>query len=108
MFKDLAYNIIMLVSIFKVKSFKNNIKLLYNDFGSNVPKYLPIEGGTYTGLEYLCCVDNKVNVENMCYKHNFTYNHLVTIKIDESQYNNNYTIGFDYFSKQEPYYLFKD
>lgn len=101
----------MLVNIFRVKDLTGKtetIDLLYNEFGSNIPKYLPLEGGTYTGVEYLCCVDNKLNIELLCHKHNFTYYHLVTINIDESQYNNEYRIAVNYFSKQEPYYLFKD
>lgn len=94
----------MLVNIFRAKSLTGNIDLLYNDFGSNIPKYLPLEGG----LEYLCCVDNKLNIELLCHKNDFTYYHLLTIKIDKIQYNNEYRIAVNYFSKQEPYYLFKD
>lgn len=35
------------------------IKVLYSYLGNNT--YTPLEGCTYTGAEYLCCLDNKIN-----------------------------------------------
>ena len=98
----------MLVNIFKVRSVGGNIRVLYKYLGNNIPRYTPIEGGTYTGAEYLCCLDNEIKgIEEICEKQLFKYHNLSYLNIDPDKYNNKYRITINYFSEIDPFILVK-
>jgi hypothetical protein len=98
----------MLINIFKVRSVGGNIKVLYSYLGNNIPRYTPLEGGTYTGGEYLCCIDNEINgIEELCEKKLFKYNNMSYLNVTPDKYNNKYRIIINYFSKTDPFILAK-
>lgn len=72
------------------------IQELWNAFGNNLPRYMPLEGGT--GINYLFCIKNTEDViVDTCKKHKYTINHgLTKAEIDDGMYNNMHTVGISY------------
>ena len=50
--------------------YKTAIKQLSNEFGKNIPRFSPYEGGRFGFITNLCCVDVDINVEEICKKYN--------------------------------------
>ena len=107
----------MFVQCFRLKIHNNHIiplQFLYERFGSNIPKYLPLENtfesGTNTevhGAWYLFCVDSRLNVKRICNKYDFSDNFVpYRMKIDPNMYNREYTI-YATGDKKNPFELFK-
>lgn len=86
---------------------KNLIKIntLHKIFGNNIPNYLHYEGGT--GMNYLCCVKNDIDVIEICNEHNYKINYLYKMEIDENIYNDLYTVHPTYNKDGEKYKLEK-
>lgn len=82
---------------------KTQIDFLHNLFGTNIPNYLQYEGGT--GLNYLCCVKNDVDVLEICNKYDYKCSYLYEMEIEENKYNNLYTIHPTYDKDGEKYKL---
>jgi hypothetical protein len=92
----------MLVSCFTL-IIPDNIDIIYNEFGDNLPRYYKIENSNYS--EYLFCVDVNINIKNICYKYNYKINNLYIMDINEKEYNNLYKIKFNYMINEDPYEL---
>ena len=91
----------MQINCFIVKRPLNNstdIKVLYNEFGNDVPKYSPLEGGDYLGPEYLCCVDATIDIKSICDKYGYIIRRSYNMNIDPLQYNSKYKIYINYSS----------
>lgn len=96
----------MLVFCFTVTRPKKNdipIDTVYSELSkkstistNNIPRYLPYEGGG--GGTYLCCVENTVDVVEICNKYNYEIGTIYTLEIDNETYNNNFTV-FPTYSK---------
>jgi len=95
----------MFVNCFTVtmisKFYDSTLKAISNEFGKNIPRSLPYEGGTLGFITHLFCVDANVNVEEICKKYKCEIDKLYKIQIDEHMYNNNYTIHNTY-NKEGP------
>lgn len=85
--------------------FKIAIKELSKNFGDNIPKYLPFEGGKLHFITSLFCVDANVNVIEICNKYNYEINEPYKMKIEDHMYNNNYTICNSYNNEGPRFYL---
>jgi hypothetical protein len=72
--------------------YKIAIKQLSNEFGKNIPRFSPYEGGVMGFITHLCCVDNSVNAEEICKKYNYKMSRPEKILVDDNKYNSNYTI----------------
>ena len=46
--------------------YKTTLKAISNEFGKNIPKSLPYEGGPLGFITHLFCVDARVNIEDIC------------------------------------------
>jgi hypothetical protein len=98
------------VNIFTVQRPVGNpisINVLYKEFGTNIPRYLPLEGGDYNGPQYLCCVDRKIDFETICEKYKYKYYPPYKFIVEEEKYNNLYQIRSSYYTKELPYRLEK-
>ena len=86
----------MFVNFFNVsiasQFYKTSLKVISNDFGKNIPKSSPYEGGPLGFITHLFCVDVNVNIEEICKKNNCKMMTPYKIKIDEDTYNNKYII----------------
>lgn len=82
-----------------------NIEDIYSEFGDNIPKYLPLEGGDYNGSLYLFCVDKKIDIIGICKKYGALFKSAELLEIDSDKYNNRYTIYQSYSSKDKNYEL---
>jgi hypothetical protein len=95
----------MFVNCFNVKIasqfYKTTLKRISNDFGKNIPKSLPYEGGSVGFITHLFCVDAIVNIEEIYKKNNCKMSEPYKIKIDEHMYNDKYMIC-DSYNKQGP------
>lgn len=93
------------VNIFTVKIasqfYKTTLKTITNEFGKNIPKSLPYEGGPMGFITHLFCVDANVNIKEICIKNNCEMKEPYKMKIEEHVYNNKYIIRNTY-NKQEP------
>jgi hypothetical protein len=93
----------MLVNFFSVRwtNESSSIDELYDSFGENIPKYLPLEGGT--GVNYLFCVKGCAkDIFEICKNHKYKVNGFCLeedefddysfkkIEVDDDKYNNNY------------------
>lgn len=102
----------MLVNFFTVRWSNKSAPIdeLSNNFGQNIPKYLPLEGGT--GVNYLFCVSgNSKDLFEICKKYNYKVNgfglednefddySFKKINIDDDKYNNNYYACPTYYGK---------
>jgi hypothetical protein len=95
----------MFVNIFTV-AMKSSIcetaiKQLSNEFGKNIPRFLPYEGGRFGFIIHLCCVDASIDVEKICKKYNYEMGTPEKMLIEYSMYNSNYTI-YNTYNKDGP------
>jgi hypothetical protein len=91
-------------NLIKNNSINNNfIKLIYKEFGKNIPKYLQYNSGQ--SITYLFCVNHSVDIINICKRYNYIINNLYKMEIDDNTYNNNYTIFPTYNSTGVKYIL---
>jgi hypothetical protein len=92
--------------------YKTTLKVITNEFGKNIPKSLPYEGGPLGFITHLFCVDANVNIEEICKKNNCKMSEPYKIKIDEHMYNDKYIIRDSYNEQKPPFrldleYIFK-
>ena len=95
-----CFTVIMLSSIYKIA-----IKQLSNEFGKNIPRFSPYEGGNIGFITHLCCVDTNVNVKQICEKYNYEMGNPTKMLIEDSMYNSNYTIYNTYNKEGPPFRL---
>lgn len=81
------------------------INIVYEKFGNNIPKYLEYEGGGSDGNTYLCCVDIRVNVKEICEEYHYECGTLYQMEIAEDMYNDSCTINPTYKKEGESYVL---
>ena len=75
------------------------IKELSKEFGDNIPKSLPFDGGYLYYITHLFCVDENVDIKEICNKYNYEIAEPYKIEIEDCMYNNNYTICYSYKKK---------
>lgn len=80
------------------------IKIIYKEFGENIPHFCFLEGN-YTCSQYLCCVDSSIDFESICEKYEYRYYPAFKFKVDKNKYNSEYEIRQNYFNKEQPYIL---
>lgn len=99
----------MFVNCFKVimiaQFYKNTLKVISNEFGKNIPKSLPYEGGPFGFSTHLFCVDANVNIEKICKKNNCEMTKPYKMEIEENTYNNKYIISNTYNKEGPPFRL---
>ena len=99
----------MFVNIFTVTMsstiYETAMKELSNEFGKNIPKSLPFEGGTLGFITNLFCVDDNVSIEEICKKYNCDIGKPYKLEIEDYMYNNNYTIQTSYKKEGPRFYL---
>jgi hypothetical protein len=99
----------MFVNIFTVimvaQFSKTTLKVISNEFGKNIPKSLPYEGGSLGFISHLFCVDEKVNIEEICKKNNCEMKEPYKMKIERYMYNNKYIIRNTYNKEGPPFRL---
>jgi len=99
----------MFVNIFTVTMsstiYETAMKELSNEFGKNIPKSLQFDGGTLGFITHLFCVDDNVNIEEICKKYNCEIGEPYKIEIEDSMYTNNYTIRPSYKKEGPRFYL---
>ena len=102
----------MFVNCFNVtfasQFYKTTLKAISNEFGKNIPKSSPYEGGPLGFITHLFCVDANVNIKEICVKNNCEMNELYKMIIEEHMYNNKYIILNTYNKKGEPFLLALD
>lgn len=87
----------MFVNCFTIKRPHDNphdIDVIYEKFGNNIPKYC-IYDGCMTGCVYLCCVDVRVNVVEICAKYGYEWaeeKYFDKMEIPDKMYTSEYTI----------------
>jgi len=81
--------------------YETAIKQLSNEFGKNIPRFLPYEGGKMGFITHLCCVDANIDVEEICKKYNYKMGNPEKMLIEASMYNSNYTI-YNTYNKEGP------
>ena len=86
--------------------YKTAIKNLSKEFGKNIPRFSPYEGGKLGFITHLCCVDTNINVEEICKKHDYKMGTLEKMLIEDNMYNNNYTI-YNTYNKEGPQFCLK-
>ena len=104
------YNIcFMFVNCFTVtipsNIFKIAIKEVSKEFGENIPKSLPFDGGYLYFITHLFCVDANVNIKEICNKYNYEMGKPYKIEIEDYMYNNNYTVCISYKKEGPRFYL---
>jgi hypothetical protein len=85
--------------------YKTTLKKITNDFGKNIPKSSPYEGGPLGFISHLFCVDANVNVEDICKKNNCKMMKPYKIEIEEHMYNDKYIIRDTYNKEGPPFRL---
>lgn len=99
----------MFVNCFKVimvsQFYKTTLKVISNEFGKNIPKSLPYEGGPWGFTSHLFCVDASVNIAEICIKNNCEMEEPYKMKIEEHMYNNKYIICNTYNKEGPPFRL---
>ena len=64
-------------------------EIMYKELGNNIPKCLQYEGSM--GLSFTFCVDERVNIKEICKKYNYDIGDtLYKMEIEKHTYNNNY------------------
>jgi hypothetical protein len=88
-----------------IKPQKNELpEIMYKELGNNIPKCIQYEGSM--GLSFTFCVDDKVNIKEICKKYNYDIGDtLYRMEINENTYNNNYQLYPTYICK--PMYILK-
>lgn len=84
--------------------YKSTLKAITNEFGKNIPRSLPYEGGPLGFITHLFCVDTNINIEEICIKNNCKMEKLYKMEIEEHMYNNKYIILNTYNKKGEPFF----
>ncbi len=90
----------MIVHFFTVTQNSNSysVDVLASMFGSNIPKYMPFEGGSH--IQYLFCVNNSLDeIISLCKEANFSLNELCPFKkatITNDMYNNKHYVSLNY------------
>ena len=82
-----CFTVTMSASIYKIA-----ITQLSREFGKNIPRFSPYEGGPLGFITHLCCVDEKINVEEICKKYDYKMGTLEKMLIEDNMYNSNYTV----------------
>ena len=95
-----CFTLTMAASISKIA-----IKTISKEFGKNIPKPLPFDGGTWGFITHLFCVDVNVNIKEICKKYNYETGQLYKIEIEDGMYNNNYIICNSYKKEGPKFYL---
>ena len=99
----------MFVNIFTVimvaQFSETTLKVISNEFGKNIPKSLPYEGGPLGFTAHLFCVDTNVNIAEICIKNNCEMTEPYKMKIEEHMYNNKYRIHNTYNKEGSPFRL---
>ena len=99
----------MFVNIFTITMsstiYETAMKELSNEFGKNIPKSLQFDGGTLGFITHLFCVDVNVNIKEISKKYNCEMGNPYKIEIEDSMYNNNYTIRPSYKKEGPRFYL---
>ena len=101
----------MLVNCFTItiptNIFEIAIKELSKNFGDNIPKSLPFDGGKLYYITHLFCVDENVNIKEICnkLKYDIDIGETYKIEIEDYMYNNNYTICNSYKKEGPRFYL---
>jgi len=85
--------------------YKIAITQLSKEFGKNIPHFSPYEGGPLGFITHLCCVDEKINVEEICKKYKYEMGNPEKMLIEDSMYNSNYTIYNTYNKEGPPFRL---
>lgn len=85
--------------------YQDAIKQLSNEFGKNIPRFLPYEGGKMGFITNLYCVDANIDVEEICKKSNCEMGYPTKMLIENSMYNSNYTIYNTYNKDGPPFHL---
>jgi hypothetical protein len=102
----------MFVNCFNVtiasQFYESMLKKLSNEFGKNIPKSLPYEGGPIGFITHLFCVDSNVNIKEICIKNNCEMKELYKMKIEQHMYNNKHIILNTYNNQGEPFRLALD
>jgi hypothetical protein len=81
--------------------YKTAITQLSREFGKNIPRFSPYEGGPLGFITYLCCVDEKINVEEICKKYDYKMGNPTKMLVEDNMYNSNYTI-YNTYNKEGP------
>ena len=81
------------------------IKELSKEFGKNIPRFSPYEGGRLGFITHLCCVDTNINVEEICKKHDYKMGTPKKMLIEDNMYNSKYTIYNTYNKERPPFRL---
>ena len=85
--------------------YKPTLKTITNEFGKNIPKSLPYEGGPMGFITHLFCVDANVNIKEICIKNNCEMKDPYKMAIEEHMYNNKYIIRKTYNKEGELFRL---
>lgn len=85
--------------------YKLAIKHLSKEFGKNIPRFSPYEGGKLGFITELCCVDANIDVEEICKKYNYKMGIPEKMQIEDYMYNSNYTIYNTYNKEGPPFRL---
>jgi len=81
--------------------YKLAITQLSNKFGKNIPRFSLYEGGKINFITYLCCVNENINVEEICKNYNYKMGNPTKILIEDNMYNSNYTV-YNTYNKEGP------
>ena len=92
-------------AIMAAQFYKTTLKVITNEFGKNIPKSLPYEGGPLGFTTHLFCVDVNVNTEEICIKNNCQMSIPYKMQIEEHMYNNKYIIRNTYNKQGPPFRL---
>jgi hypothetical protein len=85
--------------------YKTTLKVITNEFGKNIPKSLPYEGGPFGSVTHLFCVDANVNIQKICENNNCKMSNPYKMEIEEHMYNNKYVIQNTYNKEGPPFRL---
>ena len=92
--------------VLKLLHNKITFDTIYKLMGTNIPRYLPYEGGT--GCNCLFCIDATIDIRQICLQHDVTIGTFYEMEIDENLYNDQYTIYPTYDKNREPFVLEKN
>jgi hypothetical protein len=95
-----CFTVTMPASIYKLA-----ITQLSNNFGKNIPHFSPYEGGKMGFITNLYCVDEKINVEEICKNYNYEMGKPTKMLIEDNMYNSDYTIYNTYNKEGPPFRL---
>jgi len=85
--------------------YKTTLKVISNEFGKNIPRSLPYEGGPSGFITHLFCVDANVNIEQIVKNNNCKMSNPYKMEIEEHMYNNKYRICNTYNKEGPPFCL---